>query len=100
MSTPSFVVNGIAAVSGNLLFVNSKVKGRYESDKLWETSFIIDVYDIEKNTYVLSFPVFHTQSKQLRNMIVTGNFLYAVIGNDLVVYELKSKLIKNFKNKK
>ena len=94
MATPSYVVNENAALSGNLLFVNSKVKGKYEKDKLWETCFIIDVYDIERNTYVLSFPVFHTASKQLRSMMVNGKYLYALIGNDLVVYELKSKLIK------
>ncbi|WP_163397369.1 MauE/DoxX family redox-associated membrane protein [Flavobacterium fluviatile] len=94
MSTPSYVVNEIATLSGNLLFINSKVKGKYEKDMLWETCFIIDVYDIERNAYVLSFPVFHTASKQLRSLMVNGNHLYAVIGNDLVVYELKNKLIK------
>lgn len=94
MSTPSYVVNENASLSGNLLFINSKVKGKYEKDMLWETCFIIDVYDIERNAYVLSFPVFHTASKQLRSMLVNGKYLYAVIGNDLVVYELKSKLIK------
>lgn len=94
MSTPSYVVNENAALSGNLLYVNSKVKGKYEKDMLWETCFIIDVYDLERNTYMLSFPVFHTASKQLRSMVVNEKYLYAVIGNDLVVYELKSKLIK------
>lgn len=97
MSTPSYVVNENAALSGNLLFINSKVKGRYESDKLWETCFIIDVYDIERNAYVLSFPVFHTASKQLRSIAVNGNYLYAVIGTDLVVYELKNKLLNKLK---
>ncbi|WP_202703714.1 MauE/DoxX family redox-associated membrane protein [Flavobacterium sp. UGB4466] len=99
MATPSYVVNENAAMSGNLLFVNSKVKGRYESDKLWETCFIIDVYDIERNSYLLSFPVFHTASKQLRSIMVNGKYLYAVIGTDLVVYELKSKQIKKYKSK-
>lgn len=99
MSTPSYVVNENAALSGNLLYVNSKVKGKYESDKLWETCFIIDVYDIKRNTYVLSFPVFHTASKQLRSIMVNEKYLYAVIGTDLVVYELKSKLIKKYKSK-
>ncbi|SHH16549.1 MauE/DoxX family redox-associated membrane protein [Flavobacterium johnsoniae] len=97
MSTPSYVVNENAALSGNLLFINSKVKGRYESEKLWETCFIIDVYDIERNAYVLSFPVFHTASKQLRSIAVNGKYLYAVIGTDLVLYELKSKLFNKLK---
>jgi len=94
MSTPSFVVNANAAVVGNLLFVHSRVKGRYENKKLWDKSFIIDVYDLKNNTYLLSFPLFHTSSKVLNSFAATDTHLYAIIGNDLMVYELK-KIIKN-----
>lgn len=94
MSTPSFVVNANAAVVSNLLFVHSRVKGRYENKKLWDKSFIIDVYDLKNNTYLLSFPIFHTSSNVLNSFAATDTHLYAIIGNDLVVYELK-KIIKN-----
>lgn len=93
MSSPSFVVNANAAVFKNLLFVQSTVKGRYENDKLWERSFIIDVYNLKSNTYVLSFPLYHTSSNVLNSLEITDTHLYAIIGNDLVVYELK-KIIK------
>lgn len=93
MSSPSFVVNANATVFRNLLFVQSTVKGRYENDKLWQGSFIIDVYDLKSNAYVLSFPLYHTTSKVLNSLAVTDTHLYAIIGNDLVVYELK-KIIK------
>lgn len=94
MSTPSFVVNANAAVVSNLLFVHSRVKGRYENKKLWDRSFIIDVYDLKNNTYLLSFPLFHTSSKILNSFVITDTHLYAIIGNDLVVYEFK-KIIKD-----
>ncbi|MDP5198996.1 MauE/DoxX family redox-associated membrane protein [Flavobacterium sp. DG2-3] len=97
MSAPPFVVNAHAAVCKNLLFVHSEVKGKFENNKLWEQSFIIDVYDLNKNTYIMSFPVYHTTNKKLNSFIVTPTHLYALIGNNLVVYELKEALKKEMK---
>lgn len=97
MSSPPFVVNSQAAVCKNLLFVHSKIKGQYESDRLWESSFIIDVYDLRTNSYIMSFPVYHTASKILNSLLVTPTHLYAIIGNDLVVYEIHEILKKEMK---
>jgi uncharacterized membrane protein YphA (DoxX/SURF4 family) len=97
MSSPAFVVNSRAAICKNLLFVHSKVKGQYENNKLWEQSFIIDVYDIRTNAYLMSFPIFQTTGKVLNSMLVTQTHLYALIGNDLVVYELQQILKKEIK---
>lgn len=94
MSSPSYVVNADAAVIGNLLFVYSRVKGSYESEKLWKKSFIIDVYNLKKNTYVMSFPVYHTGSSVLNSFTVTNTNLYAIIGTDLVSYRFKEYLKK------
>lgn len=94
MSSPSYIVNADAAVIGNLLFVYSRVKGKYESDKLWKTSFIIDVYNLKKNTYMMSFPIAHTGSSVLRSFTVTETNLYAIIGTDLVSYRFKDYLKK------
>ncbi|MDR6761905.1 putative membrane protein YphA (DoxX/SURF4 family) [Flavobacterium sp. 2755] len=97
ISSPSLVVNANAAVYRNLLFVHSTVKGRYENEKLWQKSFIIDVYDLNTNTYRFSFPLYHTISNVLNSFIVDNNRLYAVIGTDLAVYQLKDILKKEFK---
>ncbi|MEP6930043.1 MAG: MauE/DoxX family redox-associated membrane protein [Flavobacterium sp.] len=97
MSSPSFIVNANAAICGNLLFVHSKVKGRYENDKLWETSFIIDVYDINRGVYILSFPIYHTAFNELSALMATRRHLYAVIGTDLAAYELKKIITTEFK---
>jgi hypothetical protein len=97
MSSPAFVVNSRAAVCKNLLFVHSKVKGQYENNKLWEQSFIIDVYDIRTNAYLMSFPIYQTTSKVLNSMLVTQTHLYALVGNDLVVYEVQQVLKKEIK---
>ncbi|KQX00762.1 MauE/DoxX family redox-associated membrane protein [Flavobacterium sp. Root420] len=98
MSSPPFVVNAHAAVCKNLLFVHSQVKGKFENDKLWAQSFIIDVYDLNKNSYLMSFPIYHTESNKLNSFIVTPSHLYALVGNDLVVYELQQVLKKEMKS--
>ncbi|OXA73736.1 hypothetical protein B0A67_03430 [Flavobacterium aquidurense] len=97
MSSPPFVVNAHAAICQKLLFVHSKVKGKYENDKLWQKSFIIDVYDLNKNAYILSFPIYRTGDAALNSIFVTATHLYAIIGNDLVVHELKAILTKEMK---
>lgn len=98
MSSPPFVVNAHAAICQKLLFVHSKVKGKYENHKLWKQSFIIDVYDLNKNAYLLSFPIYKTGDAALKSLFVTATHLYALIGNDLVVYELKEILKKEMKS--
>ncbi|SHM04979.1 MauE/DoxX family redox-associated membrane protein [Flavobacterium saccharophilum] len=97
MSSPPFSVNAHAAVCKNLLFVHSEVKGKFENDKLWEKSFIIDVYDLNRKSYLMSFPIFHTESNKLNSFMVTPSHLYALIGNNLVVYEIRPVLKKEMK---
>ncbi|MBW1656173.1 MauE/DoxX family redox-associated membrane protein [Flavobacterium quisquiliarum] len=98
MSSPSFVVNADATVLKNLLFVYSRVKGRYEDEKLWKRSFIIDLYNINTGAYLFSFPIFQTTSNTLNSFMVTETHLYAIIGNDLVSYQLKSQIKKEIKD--
>lgn len=98
ISSPAFVVNPHAAVYQNLLFVHSAVKGRNENENLWEKSFIIDVYDLNKNIYLFSFPIYHTSSKKLISLMATNSHIYAIIGNDLVAYELKDSIKKELKS--
>jgi hypothetical protein len=94
MMAPPLVVNANAAVCQNLLFVHSKIKGRYENDLLWEQAAIIDVYDLNKNTYLLSFRIYNNGEKKLNSLWVTATHLFAIVGNELMVYELKSILKK------
>lgn len=92
MAAPPQTVNAHATISEGLLFVHSKIKGRYEDDKLWDQASIIDVYDLQKKTYLISFPIYGIEDKKLQSFFVTTTHLYALIGNQLVVHELKSIL--------
>ncbi|MBS7233398.1 hypothetical protein KHA90_20490 [Flavobacterium psychroterrae] len=89
MSAPPLIVNAHAAISGNLLFVNSKTQGQFEDEKLWKRAFIIDVYDLNKNAYLMSFSVDKIENKKLLSLFVTDEHLYALMENELVVYKLR-----------
>ncbi|MBE0392173.1 DoxX family protein [Flavobacterium sp. PL002] len=92
MTAPPLTVNAHTAVCNNLLFVHSKVPGRYENSTLWKQASIIDVYDLNKNVYVMSFSVYKIDNKELHSLFVTSTHLYALIGTELAIYELKAML--------
>ncbi|WP_294958490.1 DoxX family protein [uncultured Flavobacterium sp.] len=98
MSAPPYIVNASAAVSGNLLFIHSKVRGKFQDEKTWNQAFIIDVYDINRQSYIMSFPIYKIKDEKLKNIIVTKDYLYAIIGNSLVQYELKASLKKEMRS--
>lgn len=88
-------VNKLTAVSNNLLFVNSKLIGRYEPKEMWKQASIVDVYNIEKNTYASSIYIYDINKTKLKEMFVIDNNLYAIIGHRLHKYELSKKHFKN-----
>ena len=98
MAAPPLVVNANAAVFGNLLFVHSKIRGKYESDILREQAVILDIYDINKKAYLFSCPVYNIGDQKLSSFIVTATHLYGIIGNELVAYEFKDIIKKEIKN--
>ncbi|MFD2943277.1 DoxX family protein [Flavobacterium notoginsengisoli] len=98
MSAPPLLVNAHGYAFKNLLFVNSRIMGRYEDEKTWKHSSVIDIYDISKHSYLLSFPVYNIKVEKLKSFIVTDTYLYALIGNHLVAYQLKENIRKEIKN--
>jgi uncharacterized membrane protein YphA (DoxX/SURF4 family) len=99
-AAPPLTVNAHTAVCENLLFVNSKISGRFENEKLWEQNFIIDVYDLVKGSYILSFTVNKIGKKKLHAFYVTHQYLYAIMENELAVYRLRDNLKKEMKTVK
>jgi hypothetical protein len=94
MAAPPLKVNALSAVRNNLLFINSKVPGRFEDDKFWKKSSVIDVYNLEKNSYVLSFYIQEIPNQKIQNLFVTDKHLYVTAGSNLMLYDL-GHLIEN-----
>ncbi len=97
LAAPPLVVNKASALYKNLLFVNSQLPGQFENLKMWEKASIIDVYDINKNSYLLSFYINKSGLKKLKNFYIQGNYLYVLIDDNLVIYELRKSITGNYK---
>ncbi|QGK73181.1 DoxX family protein [Flavobacterium sp. SLB02] len=94
MAAPPFMVNAMTATKKHLLFVYSKVPGRYDSEKVWQQSSIIDVYDLKKKSYVLSFPVYGNENKKIQALWVSSSHLYVIIDAELIIYKISGLLEK------
>lgn len=94
IASPPFIVNRLSAVSDNLLFVNSTLIGKYEPKEMWKEASVIDVYDIQENTYLSSIYIYNVNQKKVQSIFVVGDNLYAIIGNALHRYQLSEHFIK------
>ncbi|MBF4488224.1 MauE/DoxX family redox-associated membrane protein [Flavobacterium sp. CSZ] len=103
MSAPPFMVNASATTKNNLLFINSKVPGRYENIKNWNVTSVIDVYDYQRNVYLLSFSLFGLEKNKIQSMFLTSEYLYTLSGSELRMYKLgallKKEMVKKTSNK-
>ena len=89
LASPSNPVNKISNLSQNILFVNSTLRGKFEPKEMWDIASIIDVYDIKNNRYLSSFYIYSNKEAPLKDILVLGNSLYAIVGNELHKYKLK-----------
>lgn len=94
MASPPLTVNQLTASSNGLLFVNSKILGRYEAKEMWQQTSIVDIYDIQNNSYLSSIYIYHVGKERLQSMYVIGDNLYAIIGSNLHRYHLNTNLIR------
>jgi uncharacterized membrane protein YphA (DoxX/SURF4 family) len=92
------IVNKDCAVFNNLLFVNSGIPGRYESIKMWEQASIIDLYDLSGNSYTFSFYIYNEKNSKMKDFAVQDSVLYALIGNQIVRYNLGKSITKNYQD--
>jgi len=94
MSAPPVMVNSQSTLHNNLLLVESKIPGLYEDPAIWKHASVIDVYNIRKNSYILSFPIFEIGDDKLKSLFLTDRHLYVMIGTKLLMYELRENLKK------
>ena len=93
IASPPSTVNQLTAVSDKLLFINSKLIGRYEPKEMWKEASIVDVYNIEKNTYLSSIYIYDVNEAKVQSMLISGNNLYAIIGHYLHKYHLDKHFV-------
>jgi hypothetical protein len=98
-SAPPVIVNKTSAVCKNLLFVNSALLGKYEPAQMWKDASVIDIYDLNTNSYQGSFYIYHIKNEKLKNFFILNDNFYGFIGPYLVHYKLSRKLTNSYQDK-
>lgn len=93
LSTPPLVVNKYTATYGNYLFINSNLMGRFEPRETWNSSSVVDVYDLVENRYVLSFYIPNIGKENLTEFHVQDNQLVCLVGQYIQIYELDGRFL-------
>jgi uncharacterized membrane protein YphA (DoxX/SURF4 family) len=99
LAAPPLIVNKTSAVCKNLLFVNAALLGKYEPAEMWKEASIIDIYDLNTQSYQGSFYIYNIGKEKLKNFFVQDNNFYGFIGQYLVHYKLSTKLTDGYQNK-
>jgi uncharacterized membrane protein YphA (DoxX/SURF4 family) len=94
--TPPLTVNKTNAAYNNLFFVNSTLPGKYESASTWKQASIIDLYNLNTNSYISSFYIYDIKGKKLNSFIVIDTLLFALIDDQLVLYKLRKSVTNNY----
>lgn len=94
LSAPPPIINKQFATSGKLLYVHSLVPARNENMKRFDDVAVIDVYDLTKQQYMLSFQLPKPEGKNLTGFTVTDKHLYALFKNTLHVHDLAGSVLK------
>ncbi|MDV3925516.1 tellurium resistance protein TerC [Elizabethkingia anophelis] len=97
MNKPPLIVNKNMVQHRDLLFNESNLMGKHESQKQWRQAAIVDVYRTNQQQYIGSFYVHHRGKNKMSDMLVTDKYFYALIGNELVKYSLAQSITDHFK---
>lgn len=87
-SSPPLIVNKTSSVDFGYLYVNSYLRGKYESDYIWNHSSIIDVYNLKEQSYQYSLTINAIGNKKLKSFVVKKDRLYALIGTKIIAFKL------------
>ncbi|CAM3578398.1 MauE/DoxX family redox-associated membrane protein [Flavobacterium psychrophilum] len=88
------MIQKYATTSGKYLFVKSDRLGKYESEVMLTQASIIDVYDLEKQTYEFSFYLYHYKNEEVKLFKIYGSQLFGLTKNYLITCKLKTNYFK------
>ncbi|WP_412468739.1 MauE/DoxX family redox-associated membrane protein [Pedobacter sp. KLB.chiD] len=94
MNAPPLKVNVNCVLAGNLLFNESNLMGKNESRASWQKASIVDVYRTDQKEYIGSFYIYHKNKQKMRGMLATDQYLYVLLGNDIIRYHFRDNITK------
>jgi hypothetical protein len=88
MSSPPLLVNAASCVSSGLLFVNSPLLSRNESEEAFKKNSAVDVYDLNDGTYKFSFYIPRFNGRGLEEFRIFNNKLIVRYSQRVETYKL------------
>lgn len=99
MGAPPLTINKTATVYKNLLFIKSDRIGKFEGKNMFKQASIIDVYNVNNNTYIGSQYIYDIENSKMRNFRVIEDKLYALSGTFLSVVKISDNITKEYQIK-
>lgn len=94
MAKPPLTVNRLISTDGSQLFINSTLRGHYESLKMWKQATPVDVYNLQSKQYDYSFQVYNINKKKPDAMYATKDIVYFLFDRTLIAYKIDKKVLK------
>lgn len=96
--TPPPKVNKLAFAYNGVLFIESGIIGKYESNEAWKKASVIDMYDTTHQFYLGSFYIYRHGDEHLSDFLISGKSLFTIAGSSLTRYSLAPSITKYFQN--
>ncbi|MEA9414308.1 MauE/DoxX family redox-associated membrane protein [Flavobacterium sp. PL02] len=98
-AAPPLIVNRLSISYNDLLFVNSGLRGQYETEKMWKDASIIDIYKLSDRRYLLSLYIYNVGNHKLKQILVYRDNIYVLIDNQLIRYVITPVITDYYKIK-
>jgi len=88
LGNQSTIINKQCATWGDYLFVKSDRLGKYEPKEMLKDASIIDVYNLNTESYDFSFYLYHFKGEPIKTFTIYQNRLIGLSENYLVTFRL------------
>ena len=88
MAKPPLLVNRLAAIWGNYIYICSCLKANNEDADSFNAYSVVDVYNRENGHYAFSFYLPSHQKNKISGFKIYNKKLVAIYANNLLVFHL------------
>jgi uncharacterized membrane protein YphA (DoxX/SURF4 family) len=82
-------INHQSYSSGKYLFIKSDRLGQYEPEDILKDASIIDIYNLENQTYEFSFYLYDYKAEKIKSFQIYNNLLIGLSEHHIVLYRLQ-----------
>ncbi|KIA88504.1 MauE/DoxX family redox-associated membrane protein [Kaistella jeonii] len=96
MIAPPLLVNRNMTIHQGLIFNESNLVGKHESQEMWKKNTVVDVYTTTPAGYWGSIYVQNRGKNKMSQMLVTDTYFYMMSGNEIIRYRCAQTLTDHF----